>query len=64
MLYNDFGGTPPLTAAVLGGPTAGTLDSFGSDGSFVYTPGPTMTDNVTDEFSYEVTDAFGNTAQA
>ena len=60
VLYNDFGGVPPLTAQLVSGPSAGTLDAFGADGSFTYTPGGTMTDNQTDQFTYQAVDANGS----
>ena len=62
VLYNDFGGVPPLTAQLVSGPTAGSLDAFGADGSFTYTPGATMTDNQTDQFTYVAVDDNGVTS--
>ena len=59
VLYNDFGGAPPLTAQLVSGPTAGTLNAFNGDGSFTYTPGSTMTDNQVDKFTYRVVDVYG-----
>ncbi len=59
VLYNDFGGVPPLTATLVSGPTAGSLDAFGADGSFTYTPGGTMIDNAVDSFTYVAVDANG-----
>ena len=44
VLYNDFGGTPPLTAQLVSGPSNGTLQ-LNSDGSFSYTPNGTLADN-------------------
>ena len=63
VLYNDFGGVPPLTAELAVEPASGTVD-LNSDGSFTYTPGPDMTDNQTDTFTYQVMDASGDTAAA
>ena len=71
VLYNDFDtdidgsniGNGGLTAVLVSGPTAGTLDvipgqSF--DGSFEYVPGPSLTDNTNDSFTYQAEDADGN----
>jgi hypothetical protein len=60
VLYNDFGGVAPLTAQLVSGPSAGSLDAFGADGSFTYTPGSAMTDNVIDQFTYVAVDANGD----
>jgi len=62
VLYNDFGGAPPLTASLVTGPTRGTLTggTINADGSFTYTPDATMIDNEIDQFTYQVTDALGN----
>ncbi|MGB5474072.1 MAG: PKD domain-containing protein [Gammaproteobacteria bacterium] len=60
VLYNDFGGVPPLTAQLVSGPTAGNLDAFGADGSFTYTPGSAMVDNQIDQFTYVAVDANGD----
>ena len=63
VLYNDFGGVPPLTAQLVSGPTRGTLTvPLGTDGSFTYTPGGTMTDNEVDKFTYVAVDANGATS--
>jgi len=71
VLYNDFDtdidgnniGNGGLTAVLVSGPTAGTLNvspgqSF--DGSFEYVPGPTLADNTNDSFTYQAEDADGN----
>ena len=60
VLYNDFGGEPPLTAELVSGPSAGSLDAFGTDGSFTYTPGGSMVDNSVDQFTYIAIDANGD----
>jgi len=62
VLYNDFGGVAPLTAQLVSGPMAGSLDAFGADGSFTYTPGGSMTDNQVDQFTYVAVDALGATS--
>jgi hypothetical protein len=59
VLYNDFGGTPPLTAELVSGPTNGTL-LLNSDGSFDYTPNATLADNDNDSFVYRAVDGLGN----
>jgi PKD repeat protein len=59
VLYNDFGGVPPLTAQLISGPSAGSLDAFGADGSFTYTPGASMIDNEIDQFTYVAVDDNG-----
>jgi hypothetical protein len=56
VLYNDFGGTPPLTAQLVSGPSNGTLQ-LNSDGSFSYTPNGTLADNDNDSFTYVAVDA-------
>ena len=58
VLYNDFGGVPPLTATLVSGPTAGTL-ALGGDGGFTYTPDVTMVDNSVDQFTYQAVDDNG-----
>jgi hypothetical protein len=59
VLYNDFGGTPPLTAVNLD--TTGTLGSVTLDpeGSFQYTPPAGAKDNDLDRFTYQAQDADG-----
>jgi len=59
VLYNDFGGEPPLTAELVSGPANGTLD-LSPDGSFIYTPDPTLVDNDNDSFVYRAVDSLGN----
>jgi hypothetical protein len=59
VLYNDFGGTAPLTAELVSGPANGTLQ-LNSDGSFDYTPNATLTDNDNDSFVYRAVDSGGN----
>ena len=59
VLYNDFGGTPPLTAELVSGPSNGTLQ-LNSDGSFSYTPNATLADNDNDSFVYRAVDGLGN----
>ena len=71
VLYNDFDtdadgnsiGNAGLTAILVTGPSAGTLSSFDADGSFVYTPGPTLVDNSNDSFTYQAMDADGNLSE-
>ena len=58
VLYNDFGGTPPLTAQLVSGPSNGTLQ-LNSDGSFSYTPNGTLADNANDSFTYIAVDSLG-----
>jgi hypothetical protein len=62
VLYNDFGGTPPLTAELVSGPDNGTLQ-LNPDGSFTYTPnGDPITglaDNENDSFVYRAVDNLG-----
>jgi hypothetical protein len=72
VLYNDFDtdetdghniGNAGLTAVLVSGPTAGSLDvnpgqSF--DGSFIYTPNGVLPDNSNDSFTYQAEDADGN----
>ncbi len=60
VLYNDFGGVAPLTAQLVSEPSDGSLDAFNADGSFTYTPGSTMADNQTDQFTYVMVDAKGD----
>ena len=59
VLYNDFGGTGPLTAVNLD--TNGTEGSvsLGADGSFNYTPPGSAVDNQVDIFTYEAQDSLG-----
>jgi hypothetical protein len=63
VLYNDFGGTPPLTAELVTDVSNGTLQ-LNSDGSFTYTPnGDPITglaDNENDSFVYRAVDNLGN----
>jgi hypothetical protein len=59
VLYNDFGGTPPLTAELVSGPSNGTLQ-LNSDGSFSYSPNATLEDNDNDSFVYRAVDNLGN----
>jgi hypothetical protein len=59
VLYNDFGGTPPLTAELVSGPANGTLQ-LNSDGSFSYTPNASLADNDNDSFVYRAVDGLGN----
>jgi hypothetical protein len=63
VLYNDFGGVPPLSAQLVTNPTRGTL-SFDADGlgGFTYTPGADMVDNEIDQFTYVAVDANGDTS--
>ncbi len=60
VLYNDFGGTGPLTAVNLD--TAGTQGSvtLNADGSFNYTPPGGAVDNQVDTFTYQAQDALGD----
>jgi len=58
VLYNDFGGTPPLTAELVSGPGNGSL-ALNSDGSFSYTPNANLGDNDNDSFVYRAIDALG-----
>ena len=58
VLYNDFGGTPPLTAQLVSGPANGSL-SLNSNGSFTYTPNTSLSDNSNDSFVYRAVDALG-----
>ena len=58
VLYNDFGGVPPLTAQLVSGPSSGSL-ALNSDGSFNYTPNTSLNDNGNDSFVYRAVDALG-----
>ncbi|MGD8854410.1 MAG: Ig-like domain-containing protein, partial [Gammaproteobacteria bacterium] len=58
VLYNDFGGTPPLTAQLVSDVTSGTL-VLNADGSFSYTPDATLADNDNDSFTYIAVDSLG-----
>jgi hypothetical protein len=58
VLYNDFGGTQPLTAELVSGPANGTLQ-LNFDGSFSYTPNATLVDNDNDSFVYRAVDGDG-----
>jgi hypothetical protein len=58
VLYNDFGGTPPLTAQLVSGPSNGSL-TLNSDGSFSYTPNASLADNDNDSFVYRAVDSLG-----
>jgi hypothetical protein len=60
VLYNDFGGTPPLTAVNVD--TTGTqgIVNVNADGSFDYTPPAGAVDNQVDTFTYQAQDADGN----
>jgi len=53
LLFNDTGGTGPLTAILVDGPYFGTL-SLASEGSFTYDPDPDF--NGEDLFTYKVND--------
>ena len=64
VLYNDFGGTPPLTVQSFTNPINGGTVSVQSDGSFTYTPPSGAVDNSNDSFEYTVQDGVGNTATA
>ena len=55
VLYNDFGGSGPLTAQLVSGPANGSLN-LSSDGSFTYTPGASLSDNDNDSFTYQASD--------
>ena len=59
---NDDEGDTPATYAVNSGPSSGTLTSFNSDGTFVYTPNADF--NGVDTFTYTITDADGDTDTA
>ncbi len=61
VLYNDFGGTPPLTAQLVSGPSSGNL-TLNPDGSFSYTPNPSLGDNANDSFVYQAVDSLGVTS--
>jgi hypothetical protein len=71
VLYNDFDtdvdgnniGNADLTATLVTGPTAGTLNYFNDDGSFEYIPGGTLADNGNDSFTYQAMDAQGNPSE-
>jgi len=58
VLYNDFGGTPPLTAQLVSGPGNGSL-TLNPDGSFTYTPDASLGDNDNDSFIYKAVDSLG-----
>jgi hypothetical protein len=62
VLQNDtYPAGSTISATVTSPPTAGTLDSFGADGSFQYTPpSPTFTGTVT--FTYTATATPGGTS--
>jgi hypothetical protein len=64
VLYNDFGGTPPLTAQLVSGPSHALSFNLNPDGSFNYTPdGNAATglgDNENDSFVYYAMDSLGN----
>lgn len=51
----------PLNYTLISGPTNGTI-TLNIDGSYTYTPNPDY--NGTDAFVYEITDIYGETAQA
>ena len=55
VLYNDFGGSGPLTAQLVSGPANGSLN-LSSDGSFTYTPNASLSDNDNDSFTYQASD--------
>ena len=55
VLYNDFGGSGPLTAQLVSGPSNGSLN-LSSDGSFTYTPNASLSDNDNDSFTYQASD--------
>jgi len=61
VLYNDFGGTGPLTAVNLDTDTFQTQGSvsLGANGSFNYTPPGGAVDNQVDIFTYEAQDSLG-----
>ena len=56
VLYNDFGGTGPLTAQLVSGPINAASFNLNADGSFDYTPGASLSDNDNDSFTYVATD--------
>ena len=58
VLYNDFGGTAPLTAQLISGTSSGSL-TLNNDGSFSYTP-QGLSDNENDSFTYRAMDANGD----
>jgi len=70
VLYNDFDtdvdgnsiGNIWLTAQLVSAPTAGTVD-LRQDGSFEYVPGPMLTDNSNDSFTYQARDYDGNVSE-
>jgi len=64
VLYNDFGGTPPLTVVgtLAGTGTEGGTYSLLADGSFDYSPPANAVDNQVDTFTYTVEDAVGEQA--
>jgi hypothetical protein len=61
VLGNDGGGTGPLSAFLLSGPTNGVLNLF-SNGGFSYEPSAGF--NGTDRFTYAATDGTSNSAPA
>jgi hypothetical protein len=62
VLGNDlFGIATTLTAALVAGPTNGSLQ-LDSNGGFAYTPSPDYAG--VDSFSYQAVDAFGNSSKA
>jgi len=58
VLYNDFGGTPPLTAELISGPANGIL-ILDPEGSFTYQPDASLADNDNDSFTYRACDSLG-----
>ncbi|MGD8936399.1 MAG: PKD domain-containing protein, partial [Thiogranum sp.] len=59
VLYNDFGGEPPLTAQLVSGPANAASFTLNADGSFTYTPDATLADNDNDSFTYIAVDSLG-----
>jgi len=59
VLYNDFGGTAPLTAQLVSGPGNGSSLTLNADGSFSYTPDASLGDNDNDSFTYRAIDSLG-----
>ncbi len=61
VLTNDFDAEgSSLTATQMTGPSNGTLNAFGSNGSFTYTPNTSF--QGLDSFTYRTSDGTGNSA--